>query len=338
MGRARVWWSQQWWSQEWRKVGLRERQPAEGVVGARPSVEGVCPVGAVRRGARGVFPVVGFVFGLGSMVGSGPAWAEGAEGQEGEDEPAPDTGWEPIPGEEEQFSSALTPLLPAPAGPTPEGASGPTGPDPAVGADGGAGRAVGETGASSEVSLRPLLRGRFGVRPRMGMVAVAAGPMGFVLGGSVFHQWWQLSERTVRPAGEARLDLSGRMGDLQGGDFRLHTAHGVWLGPWGIFGGGALRWDGLHTPADGMVLAPGLTVGPQVRTGLTLGPLRPWVGFTPAFIVAGPRERGIEATYDAGLALQLGALQLRSVGDLRRLGAEEEGTVWQLTFGLGLGR
>jgi hypothetical protein len=333
MVRARTWWSQHRWSHEWWKVGLRERQPADGVVGAQPSVEGAGLAGAVPMAVRGA--VVALILGLGSMGGSRPAWAEEAEGEE---KPAPDAGWEPIPGETEQFSSALTPLLPAPAGPIPAGASGPAAPTPVTDPDGGALRAAGEPVASSEHSPKPLLRGRFGARPRMGMVAVAAGATGFVLGGSVFHQWWQLSERTVRPAGEARLDLSGRMGDLQGGDFRLHTAHGIWLGPWGLFGGGAVRWDGLHTPAGEMVLAPGLTVGPQLKSGLTLGPLRPWVGYTPSFVVAGPRDRGMEATWDAGLALQLGALQLRSVGDLRRVGAQEEHTVWQLTFGLGLGR
>lgn len=187
--------------------------------------------------------------------------------------------------------------------------------------------------------MRPKARtrGRFGGRPRLAATGIAEDSWGMLLGVSATHQWWRLSDRPVRPAGETRLDLGGRVGAARGGDVRLTSIHGVWFGPVGVLGGAARRWDrlaGASATLDG-----GLTVGPQARVALRLPGFLPWAAGTRSWVVAGPRAETadgsvvIEDTLDFGVDLGESGAIWRFSGALRDT---RVGTVWEAGLGLHL--
>lgn len=183
-----------------------------------------------------------------------------------------------------------------------------------------------------------MLRDRWGVRPRISAVGWVDGDWGFALGGSVVHQWWAITERPAHGVGETRLDLSGRVGGIEGPDLRLTSVHGAWLGPVGLTAGGALRLDRYSDGASELPLA--LTVGPQARLALKLGWAVPWAAFTPAWIVAGERPpapsraEGVdEWMAEGGVDLDARPLTWRFSGALRETGA---GRLWEAGFGLHL--
>ncbi len=217
----------------------------------------------------------------------------------------PDAGWNLLPPPPRDFGSALDPLSAAPR-PSPAD-------DTAVPTDGAT------SGTTEEAPLHPeapLVRDRWGVRPKLTLTGLPGGPTGLALGGSFSHQWWVLSAAPVRGAGETKLDLAGRVGGLSGPDLRLVSAHGLWLGPVGLFAGPALRLERLET--DRPALPLGLTVGPQLRIAAELGPFLPWAAATPSWLVAG---RGgdfeLEKTLDLGLDIDVGPVDLRLSGALR---------------------
>jgi hypothetical protein len=248
-----------------------------------------------------------------------PATAEPATAAEEE------VPWVALPDAARDFGSALAPLdealrVPPAAPPAEASASITTAPS-----------------ATLPEPERALARGRFGLRPRLAAAGFQDGPWGVALGGTVSHQWWMLSDRPVRPAGETHLDAVGRLGAVGGPDLRLTTSHGVWLGPVGLLAGGSLRYDRLSAD-DGSAppLEAGLTLGPQPRVALRLGPLRPWASWTPAWVLAGPRTDLVgldEQTWEGGLDVPLRAIDLRLSGELRDTPDTE---LWGLALGLRL--
>lgn len=233
---------------------------------------------------------------------------------------SPATDWIPLPPSGVAFPSALTPLGAAPPAPaaTPSTSSAPI------------------PTATSAAPLPPpgdLTRARFSLRPRLARAGLVGGPAGMALGAAFGHQWWQLTDDTLRFAGETRLDLLGRVGDIAGPDLRLSSAQGLWLGPVGLFGGGALRYDALLPDVDdGPGLQAGLSLGPQGRAALDLGPLLPWVAFTPAWVLAGPRSaESIEQTWEGGLDLRGKHLDVRLSGAHR---TAADLALWEAGLGL----
>ena len=195
------------------------------------------------------------------------------------------------------------------------------------------------TGPATDAAGAPdrapaLLRSRWGVRPRVSAVGRVEGDWGLALGGSLTHQWWAITDRRARGVGETRLDLSGRVGRIEGPDLRLISAHGVWLGPVGLMAGGALRVDRYADTAPELPLA--LTGGPHGRVALLLGPAVPWGAFTPAWVLAGERSPVgdvDEWTAEAGLDLDARPMTYRFSGALRETGT---GRLWETGFGLHL--
>jgi hypothetical protein len=244
-----------------------------------------------------------------------PPEAEAADAPAAE---AADDGWTTLPPAKGDFGSALDPLVaPAdrPAAPPPSPTAGPSSPPPEP--------------------PRAQTRGRVGVRPRIALAGIADDDSGVLLGGTLTHSWWRLSGTAVRPSGATRLDLGGRVGGARGIDTRLVSVHGVWFGPVGLLGGGAVRWDRLETEAGG--LARGLTAGPQGRAVLRLGKLVPWAAYTWAPVVTGPRldpqaaATPVEQTWDFGLDRESHPLGLRLSGAIRDTPSAQ---AWEAGLGL----
>jgi hypothetical protein len=264
------------------------------------------------------------------MLWLGPAWAS--------DEPCPpapdeddqcvatpvdkDPGWVDLPTTPGDFGSALDALGTPPAEEVePEPQDGASPPSPA------------EIAPAPE-RVPALLRDRWGVRPRISAVGRVGGQWGIALGGSVVHQWWAITERPLHGVGETRLDLSGRVGKIEGPDLRLTSVHGAWIGPVGLTAGGAARLDRYGDGTPELPLA--LTVGPQARLALKLGWAVPWGAFTPAWIVAGerpPAKNLDEWTAEGGVDLDGRPLTWRFSGALRETGT---GRLWEAGFGLHL--
>jgi hypothetical protein len=236
-------------------------------------------------------------------------------------EAPPAADWIPLPPSGVAFPSALTPLgAPPPAAVNPTPAI-PTAPKPTT------------TPAAPLPPAGDLVRSRLSLRPRLARAGLVGGPAGMALGAAVGHQWWQLSDDTLRFAGESRLDLLGRVGDVAGPDLRLTSTHGLWLGPVGLLAGGALRYDALLPDVGGGPgLQAGLSLGPQGRAALDLGPLLPWVAYTPAWVLAGPRSaETLEQTWDGGLDLRGNHVDLRLSGAYR---TAADLALWEAGLGL----
>lgn len=189
-----------------------------------------------------------------------------------------------------------------------------------------------------------LLRGRFGLRPYLGLTGLD-GTWGGAAGLTVSHQWWPLRERVLRPAGQSELRGCLPFGPVSGWDLRLDSTHGAWLGPVGLLLGPSLRAGALRAEAASAPVA--LTLGPQARLAVRAGPLTPWAALTPAWLLAGERGDLLDAPWDeltttAGLALDGKPLGLRLSGEWRRVSvthpADPPGlsTLWQANLGLHL--
>ncbi len=174
-------------------------------------------------------------------------------------------------------------------------------------------------------------RGRFGGRPRLAAAGITDDAWGLLVGASLTHQWWRLSDRVVRPAGATRLDVGGRVGDARGADLRLASVHGVWFGPVGLLAGPVARWDRLT--GEAAALPAGRPVGPQVRAALRLPGLLPWAAASRGWVLAGARAAGPEDTLDFGLDLGRSGLTWRLSGAVRDTTI---GTLWEAGLGFHL--
>lgn len=188
-----------------------------------------------------------------------------------------------------------------------------------------------------EAPRRP--RGRFGVRPVLGVQGAlpleGASTWGGSAGARLVHQWWTLRDTAVRPAGETRLTAAGLFGGVSGYDLRLDTAGGTWLGPVGLFAGGLARFDRQQS-RSAELLAPALGVGPSARLALELGPVVPWAGVSPTWLVRGDRAgragtSSDELTIDGGVVLHGRLIELRVGGGTRLV---HTGQLWSGTAGL----
>lgn len=185
---------------------------------------------------------------------------------------------------------------------------------------------------------RAMRDGRWGFRPWLGWVGFSskARSTGATLGGQLSHQWWTLVERPVRPAGETRLRAVGVLGDVGGWSVSLDATAGAWIGPVGLLAGPSLQADRVR--ADAGTLEPALGVGPTARLAARMGKLTPWVGLTPAWLIAGERP-GIEAgPWDelgrhAGLVWDRRPIGIRVTGGWRTVSA---GDLYEATVGLHL--
>lgn len=179
---------------------------------------------------------------------------------------------------------------------------------------------------------------RWGVRPWVGWAGLSSSALdsGATLGGLLTHQWWSLRERAVRPAGETRLHAVGAVGGLGGWSARLDATAGAWLGPIGLLGGGQVQADRLTGAAA--TLETGMAVGPTLRLAARLGPVTPWAGFSPGWLVAGPRAGRADLPWDeqavqAGVVWDRRPIGLRLTGEWRRVAP---GDLYGATLGLHL--
>lgn len=188
----------------------------------------------------------------------------------------------------------------------------------------------------SEATGRPL-RGRFAFRPVLA-VQELSGTWGPSAGGSLSHQWWSLRPGRLAPVGETRLRATASFGAMRGHDLALESTHGAWVGDSpavALLVGPELRFDCLSS--DSGELPTALTLGPQARLALRLGPLTPWTSVTPTWTLYGERL-DLDApwhglTMAAGLAWDARPLSLRLSGSQHDSG---EATARTLTLGLHL--
>lgn len=184
------------------------------------------------------------------------------------------------------------------------------------------------------------LRGRFGLRPQLGLVGTRSGAgedIGGLAGLALTHQWWSLKEVGAKLAGQSDLRAYGRFGGLSGGALQLDSAVGPWLGPVGVLLGGGLRADKLQSDS-GMAQAPALVGGPTARLSLVLGPLSPWAALTPGWVLAGDRPGLPSVPWDEfdlrfGLVLHRQQVSWRLSGGWRATGA---GNLWEAGVGIHL--
>ena len=199
------------------------------------------------------------------------------------------------------------------------------------------------------------LRGRFFFRPWLGATGIVGAAAGPTAGGLVGHQWWSLRETTVAPVGESRLVVTAPFGRLRGYDLDLASTAGLWAGPVGLLAGGELRLDRWAAPTA--TVDSGLTLGPTARLALRLGPFSPWVAYTPAWQLWGPRldqdeafrtwtqahpdqfvptpawRWGDESTWSGGLEISARPFSWRLSASHRAVGMD---TVWTAALGLQL--
>lgn len=164
------------------------------------------------------------------------------------------------------------------------------------------------------------LRGRWAIRPWLGVTGLGGqtGGYGGTLGAQFGHQWWSLREHTVRPAGETRIRGLLFYGGVSGAQLDVDSTAGVWFGPVGVMAGPALRLDRLHWHGDAN-LPTALSLGPEGRLAVQIGPVTPWAAVTPSWILVGSRS-GVrdapwsELTVEAGVAFDTHPVALRLSG------------------------
>ena len=185
---------------------------------------------------------------------------------------------------------------------------------------------------------RALREGRWGARPWLGWMGLSTESVsgGATVGGQLSHQWWTLVERPVRPAGETRVRAVGVVGGLAGWAVSVDATAGAWFGPVGLLAGPSLTADRLQ--GSGGAMGPAVGVGPTARLAARLGPLTPWVGLTPAWLIAGDRPGLTEEPWDelgrhAGIVWDRRPVGLRLTGGWRSVAA---GDLYEATLGLHL--
>ncbi len=183
-----------------------------------------------------------------------------------------------------------------------------------------------------------MLRGRFGLRPRLAWTGRLDGPgSGMRAGLLVKHQWWSLLPLGPQWVGETTIGGSLAFAGARGRAASLRSVAGAWLGPVSLGLGPRLAWDSVDFGA-GSPLDPGLVAGPMALLGTELGPLGLQLGGGPSWLVAGSREPatlpfGDEWLGLAALGLDTGLLRWTLNGQVRETPV---GTLMDLSLGLNL--
>lgn len=161
---------------------------------------------------------------------------------------------------------------------------------------------------------RAVVRGRFGMRPRLGWTGWVGQPGGAVRAGAVLrHRWWSLLPLGPQWTGESALSASLAFAGARGPEASAHSLAGAWVGPVSLMVGPRLAWQATSFD-DGASLSGGLSAGPLALAAGELGPVSLQLGFSPGWLLAG--ERGpadlplAEEWFGlAGLGLQLGIVE-----------------------------
>ncbi len=183
-----------------------------------------------------------------------------------------------------------------------------------------------------------LLRGRFGLRPRLAWTGWA-GDSGWGMRGGLAlrHRWWSLLPMGPQWLGESTLSASLAFAGARGPEASLSSLAGAWLGPVALLLGPRLAWD-RTSYTDGPQLESGLTLGPLVSLSAELGPIALQAGGGPGWLLAGQRSAEqlplrAELLGMAGLGLQRGVIQWTLRGQGRHT---EAGTLLEASLGLSL--
>lgn len=189
---------------------------------------------------------------------------------------------------------------------------------------------------ADRASRRPATR--WGFRPVVGLQGASTADDAFARSGHagirITHQWWSPTNAPVRPAGETRLQTSGLFGQVSGFDATLDSLGGSWLGPLGLFAGGQVRAD-RRKWSNTVDLSPAVGVGPSAQVALRAGNVTPWVGASPAWLVAGDRTGLADAPWDeltarGGVILNGNWAETRLSGTWR---AVDGADLWDITVG-----
>jgi hypothetical protein len=200
---------------------------------------------------------------------------------------------------------------------------------------------AGDPGAAELLSVDPsgaLLRGRFGLRPRLGWTGWVGQPGGAMRAGATLrHRWWSLLPVGPQWSGESALSGSLAFAGARGPEASAHSLVGAWVGPVSLMVGPRLAWQ-ASSFTRGEPLPGGLSAGPLAVAATGLGPLSLQVGGGPGWLLAGERDPadlplGEEWFGLAGLGAQLGVVQVGLRG--QALGTDA-GTLLDLTFALSL--
>lgn len=189
---------------------------------------------------------------------------------------------------------------------------------------------------ADRASRRPATR--WGFRPVVGFQGASTADDVFARSGHagirIAHQWWSPTHAPIRPAGETRLQTSGLFGQVSGFDATLDSLGGSWLGPVGLFAGGQVRADRRKWSST-VDLPPAVGVGPSAQVALRVGNVTPWVGASPAWLVAGDRTGLADAPWDeltarGGFILNGNWAETRLSGTWR---AVDGADLWDITVG-----
>ncbi len=155
---------------------------------------------------------------------------------------------------------------------------------------------------SWEASRTRVTRGRFGLRPDVGLALMPADSprarhdrtlAGARLGGTLLHHWWTVPPTGVVWSGETALWGNGLAGRVRGWETGLHHLAGPWLGPVSLRVGPVLRGDALRTaPASDATeaeLDPAFSLGGRFAATLDLPYLTAWATITPSWAIASDR-------------------------------------------------
>ncbi len=183
-----------------------------------------------------------------------------------------------------------------------------------------------------------LVRGRFGVRPRLAWSGRLGAPGGGMRGGLVLrHQWWSLLPLGPQWVGESALSASLAFAGSRGPALSLQSLAGAWAGPVALTLGPRVAWDRVSF-AKGEDLAAGLVLGPLVSLGAEAGPVALQLGGGPCWLLAGERGAadlplGDEWLGQAGVGVALGMFRWTVRGQVRETQA---GTLLDVSLGLNL--
>ena len=183
-----------------------------------------------------------------------------------------------------------------------------------------------------------LVRGRFGVRPRLGWTGWMGQPGGAMRAGAVLrHRWWSLLPLGPQWTGESALAGSLTFAGARGPEASLHSLAGAWVGPVSLMVGPRVAWQSTSFN-KGTALSGGLSAGPLALAAASLGPVSLQLGGGPGWLLAGERGSaglvvGDEWLGLAGLGLQLGVVEWGLRGQVL---SSEAGTLLDLTLGINL--
>ncbi len=183
-----------------------------------------------------------------------------------------------------------------------------------------------------------LVRGRFGVRPRLAWTGRLGAPGAGMRGGLVLrHQWWSLLPIGPQWVGESALSASLAFAGVRGPELSLQSLAGAWVGPVALTVGPRASWDRIAF-SDGTDLDGGLTLGPVASVGVELGPVALQLGAGPSWLLVGERGPASLPVGDewlglAAVGLELGVLRWTLRGQARETDA---GTLLDVSLGLNL--